>query len=175
MSYCRSQKYFPSSCYLVIIISIMPQICWVVISPLALITVFVAGCVTWTRPSYGAVQYPEWAHTIGQSPPSVNCLLTTLSPGWLLFSLSVVQIPVWLVIMTLASVMEAGCGSWPTFRPTQSWTDRRQVRDDNDDDDDNANDDLLSRGTCPTPPSSARAARASLTSPSSPSTPRPWR
>ena len=40
------------------------------------------------------------------------------------------QIPVWLVIMTLASVMEAGCGAWPTFRPTQSWTERRQVSPD---------------------------------------------
>jgi len=89
------------------------KICWTVISPLALITVFVAGCVTWTRPSYGAVQYPEWAHII----------------GWLLFSLSVVQIPVWLLIMSLASVMEAGCGSWPTLRPTQSWTERRQQGD----------------------------------------------
>ena len=28
-------------------------------------TVFVAGCATWTKPSYGAVQYPEWAHVIG--------------------------------------------------------------------------------------------------------------
>ena len=49
-----------------------------VISPLALITVFVAGCVTWTRPSYGAVQYPEWAHIIGQYPVTAPCLLTTL-------------------------------------------------------------------------------------------------
>ena len=31
--------------------------------------------------------------------------------------------------MSLASVMEAGCGSWPTLRPTQSWTERRQVRE----------------------------------------------
>merc|ERR1712025_285412 len=29
----------------------------------------------------------------------------------------------------LASVMEAGCGSWPTLRPTQSWTERRQQGD----------------------------------------------
>ena len=50
----------------------LPQICWTVISPLALITVFVAGCVTWTRPSYGAVQYPEWAHIIG------HCSLYTI-------------------------------------------------------------------------------------------------
>ena len=53
----------------------MPQICWTVISPLALITVFVAGCVTWTRPSYGAVQYPEWAHIIGQTQLFVYCTL----------------------------------------------------------------------------------------------------
>ena len=47
----------------------MPQIC----------LLWPCECVAWTRPSHGAVQYPEWAHIIGQSPPPVNCLLTTLS------------------------------------------------------------------------------------------------
>ena len=87
------------------------QICWFLISPAALVTVFVAGCATWTKPSYGAVQYPEWAHVI----------------GWLLLAASVVQIPVWFLVMTALSVVEGRCRAWPTFRPAQSWLDRRQV------------------------------------------------
>ena len=74
-------------------------------------TVFVAGCATWTKPSYGAVQYPEWAHVI----------------GWLLLAASVVQIPVWFLVMSALSVVEGRCRAWPTFRPAQSWLDRRQV------------------------------------------------
>ena len=88
------------------------QICWFLISPAALVTVFVAGCATWTKPSYGAVQYPDWAHGI----------------GWLLLAASVVQIPVWFLVMTALSVVEGRCRAWPTFRPAQSWLDRRQVR-----------------------------------------------
>ena len=87
------------------------QICWFLISPAALVTVFVAGCATWTKPSYGAVQYPDWAHVI----------------GWLLLAASVVQIPVWFLVMTALSVVEGRCRAWPTFRPAQSWLDRRQV------------------------------------------------
>ena len=87
------------------------QICWFLISPAALVTVFVAGCATWTKPSYGAVQYPDWAHGI----------------GWLLLAASVVQIPVWFLVMTALSVVEGRCRAWPTFRPAQSWLDRRQV------------------------------------------------
>ena len=78
------------------------------ISPALLVVIFIAACSEWQLPSYGSVPYPPWAHTI----------------GWVLTLVSVVQIPLWLVIMSLVSLMEGG--SWSTFYPTQSWLERRK-------------------------------------------------
>ena len=90
------------------------QVCWVVISPLFLVVIFLAACYDWHQPSYGSVSYPPWAHTI----------------GWVLTMVSVGQIPFWLLIMSLVSIMEGGWGSWTTFYPTQSWLDRRSKTED---------------------------------------------
>ena len=90
------------------------QVCWVVISPLFLVVIFLAACYDWHQPSYGSVSYPPWAHTI----------------GWVLTMVSVGQIPFWLLIMSLVSIMEGGWGSWTTFNPTQSWLDRRSNTED---------------------------------------------
>jgi len=86
------------------------KICWFVVSPVALVTVFIAGCASWTKPSYGTVAYPDWAHLI----------------GWLLMLVSVIQIPIWFIIMTVVSIIEGKCSSWPTYRPAKSWTARRE-------------------------------------------------
>jgi len=83
------------------------KVCWVVISPVFLVVIFIAACSDWHQPSYGSVSYPPWAHTI----------------GWVLMLVSVIQIPFWLFIMTLVSLMEGG--SWSTFHPTSSWLARR--------------------------------------------------
>jgi len=84
------------------------KICWVVISPVLLVAIFIAACSEWQLPSYGSVPYPPWAHTI----------------GWVLTLVSVVQIPLWLLIMSMVSLMEGG--SCSTFYPTQSWLERRK-------------------------------------------------
>merc|ERR1719342_1890224 len=54
--------------------------------------------------------YPDWAHVI----------------GWLLMLVSVIQIPIWFIIMTAVSIMEGKCSSWPSYRPAKSWTARRE-------------------------------------------------
>ena len=77
------------------------------ISPVFLVVIFIAACSDWHQPSYGSVSYPPWAHTI----------------GWVLMLVSVIQIPFWLFIMTIVSLMEGG--SWSTFHPTSSWLARR--------------------------------------------------
>ena len=61
----------------------MPQICWFVISSI------LCGCGrvnVWPGPGQAMEQCStwsgRWAYIIGQSPPPVNCSLTTLSaPG----------------------------------------------------------------------------------------------
>eukprot|EP00092_Neocalanus_flemingeri_P034545 GFUD01037568.1.p1 GENE.GFUD01037568.1~~GFUD01037568.1.p1 ORF type:complete len:663 (+),score=142.17 GFUD01037568.1:118-2106(+) len=86
--------------------------CWV-LSPVFLVVIFIAACADWHQPSYGSVSYPPWAHTI----------------GWVLTLVSVVQIPIWMLIMLLVSIMEGGFGSWSTFGPTYSWLERRSTAD----------------------------------------------
>ena len=39
---------------------------------------------------------------------------------------SVIQIPIWFIIMTVVSIIEGKCSSWPTYRPAKSWTARRE-------------------------------------------------
>ena len=80
-----------------------------IISPLFLVGIFLAACADWHQPSYGSISYPPWAHTI----------------GWVLPLVSVIQIPFWLIIMLLVSIMEGGFGCWSTFQPTNSWLERR--------------------------------------------------
>jgi len=91
------------------------KLCWFLVSPVALITIFIAGCADWKKPSYGAVEYPDWAHTI----------------GWILMLLSVIQIPLWFIIKTCMCLIEGNCKELKAFKPAKSWTARRDQGDDN--------------------------------------------
>jgi len=83
------------------------KVCWAVLSPLILLLIFLSSCAEWELPAYGAISYPGWAHTI----------------GWVLTLLSVLQIPAWLVIMCLLSVLRGD--SLSVFTPAQAWRERR--------------------------------------------------
>jgi len=89
------------------------KLCWFLVSPVALITIFIAGCADWKKPSYGAVEYPDWAHTI----------------GWILMLLSVIQIPLWFIIKTCMCLIEGNCKELKAFKPAKSWTARRDQGD----------------------------------------------
>merc|ERR1719318_869442 len=89
--------------------------CWVVISPVLLVTIFIASCADWHQPSYGSTPYPTWAHAI----------------GWALTLVSVIQIPFWMFIMMMVSLMSGRLGFWSIFYPADSWVERRYDVGDN--------------------------------------------
>ena len=89
------------------------QVCWVIISPLLLIAILVAALIDWTKPSYGSIPYPEWAHGV----------------GWTLTLISVLQIPIWFLVIVIRSFFK----KYNTGNPltcTQSWLDRRDLTQD---------------------------------------------
>ena len=91
---------------------IMPflQVCWVIISPLLLIIILVAALVDWTKPSYGPIPYPDWAHGVGM-------VLTIIS---------VIQIPIWFIVTLIMRYTRlSSCNSCP-LSCTQAWLDRRE-------------------------------------------------
>jgi len=89
--------------------------CWVVISPVLLVAIFIASCADWHQPSYGSTPYPTWAHAI----------------GWALTLVSVIQIPFWMFIMMMVSLMSGRLGFWSIFYPADSWVERRYDVGDN--------------------------------------------
>jgi len=91
------------------------KVCWVVISPLLLVAIFIASCADWQQPSYGSTPYPTWAHAI----------------GWALTLVSVIQIPFWMFIMMMVSLMSGRLGFWSIFYPSDSWVERRYDIGDN--------------------------------------------
>jgi len=90
------------------------KVCWIVISPLLLIVILFAAIADWTKPSYGPLPYPDWAHGLG-------IFLTIVS---------VIQIPIWFIVMVVLyykSSSKLSDGS--PFTCTQSWLDRRDHDD----------------------------------------------
>jgi len=86
------------------------KVCWVIISPLLLIIILVAALVDWTKPSYGPIPYPDWAHGVGM-------VLTIIS---------VIQIPIWFIVTIIMRYTRlSSCNTCP-LSSTQSWLDRRE-------------------------------------------------
>jgi len=86
------------------------KVCWVIISPLLLIIILVAALVDWTKPSYGPLPYPDWAHGVGM-------VLTIIS---------VIQIPIWFIVTIIMRYSRlSSCNTCP-LSSTQSWLDRRE-------------------------------------------------
>jgi len=56
------------------------KICWVLISSLFLVAIFIAACSEWQLLSYGSVPYPAWAHTIGWELTLLSVVQST-GPG----------------------------------------------------------------------------------------------
>lgn len=84
------------------------KVCWAGICPVLLLFIFMAQSYNWRKPSYGTIQYPEWAHSI----------------GWLLALVSIIQIPLWfLIILGLKALRgERIASAWES---TASWLKRR--------------------------------------------------
>jgi len=91
--------------------SIYFKACWAFFSPAILAIIFIAAAASWQKPSYGEVQYPDWLHGI----------------GWALTLLSLVQIPVWMVVTTVAAAIQGDV--MEAFRPSLEWRERREQRD----------------------------------------------
>jgi len=91
--------------------SIYFKACWTVFSPAILVIIFLAAAASWEKPSYGEIQYPDWLHGI----------------GWALALLSVVQIPLWMVVTTVAAAVQGDV--MEAFRPSLEWMERREQRD----------------------------------------------
>ena len=86
------------------------QVCWVIISPLLLMVILVAAIIDWTKPSYGSLPYPEWAHGV----------------GFTLTVISVIQIPLWFFITIVMYFTNSfGYESFP-FSCTKAWFERRR-------------------------------------------------
>ena len=86
------------------------QVCWVIISPLLLNIILVAALMDWTKPSYGPIPYPGWAHGVGM-------VLTIIS---------VIQIPIWFIVTLIMRYTRlSSCNSCP-LSCTQAWLDRRE-------------------------------------------------
>jgi len=85
------------------------KVCWVIISPLLLIVILVAALIDWTKPSYGPLPYPEWAHGVGLA-------LTVVS---------VIQIPIWFFVTIIMYFTSLSSSESFPFSCTQSWFERR--------------------------------------------------
>jgi len=84
------------------------KICWIVVSPLVLLAIFLSSVIDWTKPSYGPLEYPEWAHSL----------------GIFLALVSLIQIPIWFVIViTLYYFKKVNIDS--PWTCAQTWLDRR--------------------------------------------------
>eukprot|EP00095_Tigriopus_kingsejongensis_P003208 maker-scaffold50_size457468-snap-gene-1.20 protein:Tk03208 transcript:maker-scaffold50_size457468-snap-gene-1.20-mRNA-1 annotation:"GABA transporter " len=80
------------------------KICWGVISPIFLISIFLVGVITWDGHTYSEViPYPDWATNI----------------GWALVYLSAIQIPLWAVITTISYAIQGKIGK--VIQPTAEW------------------------------------------------------
>jgi solute carrier family 6 amino acid transporter-like protein 5/7/9/14 len=113
--------------------SIYFKVCWAFVSPIFLLVIFIASAANWVAPSYGSVQYPGRRRmdargylrfrSIGSKccPPAPDWMHHI---GWALTLVSVVQIPLWLVITTVAAAAQGDV--WEAFRPSESWLERRQ-------------------------------------------------
>lgn len=84
------------------------RICWVILSPLILVVIFIAACSDWHKPQYGDLQYPDWAHGL----------------GWALTLVSVVQIPLWFLVTLVISLVRGQVTD--CLQPSSAWLDRRQ-------------------------------------------------
>ena len=85
------------------------KVCWVIISPLLLMVILVAAIMDWTKPSYGSLPYPEWAHGVGFS-------LTVIS---------VIQIPLWFFITIVMYFTNLSSYDSFPFSCTKAWFERR--------------------------------------------------
>jgi len=88
------------------------KVCWVAICPFLLLGIFIAAAIDWKKPSYGDMQYPDWAHYV----------------GLFLILVSVVQVPLWFLIITINKKLKGELFS-SVYEPTQSWLDRRLEAD----------------------------------------------
>lgn len=86
------------------------KVCWAIICPLLLMAIFLAQSYNWTKPSYGTIQYPDWAHSL----------------GWGLAIISVIQIPLWFLIMLIVTKVrgEHLSAAWES---SAAWLQRRNV------------------------------------------------
>jgi len=85
------------------------KVCWVIISPLLLMVILVAAIIDWTKPSYGSLPYPEWAHGVGLA-------LTVIS---------VIQIPLWFFITIVMYFTNLSSYDSFPFSCTKAWFERR--------------------------------------------------
>jgi len=86
------------------------KVCWVIISPLLLMVILVAAIIDWTKPSYGSLPYPEWAHGVGLA-------LTVIS---------VIQIPLWFFITIVMYFTNMSSYKSFPFSCTKAWFERRK-------------------------------------------------
>lgn len=75
------------------------KICWAVVSPVLLTLIFIAGLVDWD-----ASKYPPWAQGV----------------GWCVAGVSVLQIPLWAIIMPLYYHFKKG-NVWDVLKSEPSW------------------------------------------------------
>jgi len=85
------------------------KVCWVIISPMLLMVILVAAIIDWTKPSYGSLPYPEWAHGVGLA-------LTVIS---------VIQIPLWFFITIVMYFTNLSSYDSFPFSCTKAWFERR--------------------------------------------------
>ena len=86
------------------------QVCWIIISPLLLMVILVAALIDWTKPSYGPLTYPEWAHGV----------------GFTLTVISVIQIPIWFIITIVMYFTNLSSYDCFPFSCTKAWFERRR-------------------------------------------------
>merc|ERR1712168_1692077 len=81
------------------------KICWILIGPAVLLTIFISSLVpgVWKFPAYNQEKYEEWGHWI----------------GYILAGISAVQVPVWAVIMIPAYCCKRKMLG--AVHPTTSW------------------------------------------------------
>ena len=81
------------------------RICWAVLAPGFLITIFLLSIFTWTEFKFAdVIPYPDWAHTIGK----------------LLILLSALQVPLW-AILTMIVYKIRGQKVSRVLKPNSSW------------------------------------------------------
>ena len=80
-----------------------------IISPMLLMVILVAAIIDWTKPSYGSLPYPEWAHGVGLA-------LTVIS---------VIQIPLWFFITIVMYFTNLSSYDSFPFSCTKAWFERR--------------------------------------------------